>query len=87
MRIETADQIAVVADTDGGLLMQFGPTTVELSPAEAEAFVIALSDALPDTDGDVDCDADECEYCDCDVEFEISADDLIALINDALTRK
>lgn len=85
MRIETADQIAVVADTDGGLLMQFGPTTVELSPAEAEAFVIALSDALPDTDGDVDCDADECEDCDCEV--EIDAETLGLLIIEALTRK
>ena len=87
MRIETADQIAVVADTDGGLLMQFGPTTVQLSPAEAEAFVIALSDALPDTDDEVECDGDECDDCDCEVEFEISVDDIIALINDALTRK
>lgn len=78
MRIETADQIAVVSDADGGLLMQFGPTTVELSPAEAEAFVIALSDALPDTDDEVECDADECEDCDCEVDVsDLLTSDLI----------
>ena len=86
MRIETADQIAVVADTDGGLLMQFGPTTVELSPAEVEAFVIALSDALPDDEGEGCAICDECED-DADVEIEIDAETLGLLIIEALTRK